>query len=152
MDTRQILVGRASLALTGLAALFVSACATAAPVPSASPALTQATTVAPRWQASIGTQLSGQPPFTFRLILTYQPYVSAPPTNDITFVAVCTGCTGSPSPVVGRLVLTPEQCGGAVSQTQPPTNSRTCWSAPITFPTAGTWHFTTPYDIDLHIP
>ena len=143
---------RASLTLTALVALFVIACATATPVPSASPVLTQTTSVAPRWQASVATRLSGQPPFTVRLVMTYQPYLSAPPTNDITFVAVCTGCTGSPSPVVGRLVLTPEQCGGAPSQAQPPANARTCWSAPITFPSAGTWHFTAPYDIDLVIP
>jgi hypothetical protein len=138
--------------LVALTALLVIGCSSATPVPSASPTLTQTTTITPQWQASIGGQLSGQPPYLVRLILTYQPYQSAPPTNDITFVAVCSGCAGSPSPVIGRLVLTPEQCGGAASQAQPPPNGRTCWSAPVTFPSAGTWHFTTPYDVDLKIP
>ena len=141
-----------ALALSGLAAHLVIACTTATPVTSASPGAGQTPTVAPRWQASVNTQLSGDPPFFVRLILTYQPYMSAPPTNDITFVAVCTGCAAGTPPLVGRLVLTPEQCGGAASQTQPPPNSRMCWSAPVTFPSAGTWHFTTPYDTDLRIP
>lgn len=138
-------MGRVYLAL-GLAALLLVGCATT-PVPS----VTQAPVVAARWQASVG-QVNAQPPVLVRLILTYEPYLSAPPTNDITFVAVCTNCSSDVPHVLGRLVLTPEQCGGAPSQATPPANSRTCWSAPVTFPSAGTWHFTTPYDIDLNIP
>lgn len=144
---RLVAITAAALALS--IGFVLAACTPAAIAPTTTNPKT------PRWEVTfhaVPTAVAGGP-VTGRLILTYAPYLSAPPTNDVTFTAVCVRCTGpTPVTVKGRLVLTPEQCAGAPSLVQPPPDSKTCWSAPVTFDVPGTWHFTTPYDIDLVIP
>jgi hypothetical protein len=96
------------------------------------------------WRVEVGRGVAGLPD---RVVLVYQPYLSAPVSNEIHFVAVCTSCDGDMPPLLGRLLLTPEFCGS--SSTRPA--GQICWSAPVTFPRAGVWHFTSPYDADIRI-
>lgn len=106
------------------------------------------------WQAQVSKAVAGEP---VRLILMYQPYLSAPVSNDITFTARCDNCSPSGAPgsprvpltMQGRLVLSPEFCGSSSSTPKP--DGQICWSAPVTFPAVGTWHLTTPYDLDVQI-
>lgn len=132
-------------------AFLVAACTSTGPLPPV--ASTPPPSSVARWQATLlGAPALASGRLVGRLVMTYEPYLSAPPANPISFTAVCKTCTGPTLLLSGSLVLTPEFCSGAPSQTQPPPNSKTCWSAPITFLSAGTWHLTSPYDVDLVVP
>lgn len=90
-----------------------------------------------------------------RIVLTYRPWSSRPVPNRLDFVALCPGCLGAVGPpedraIRGFLLLTPEQCSPE-SRSYPGPGSAICWSAPITFPHAGRWLFTTPFDVVLEV-
>lgn len=141
---------RGARALTFLAA-FVLACS---PGPTFPGTPYPPPTEAPHWQAQVSSAVAGEP---VRLILSYQPYLSAPVSNEISFTARCDNCepTGAPGSarapltIHGRLVLTPEFCQSSSATPKP--DSQICWSAPIVFPAVGTWHLTTPFDVDVQI-
>lgn len=112
------------------------------------------TPVANPWQAQLSTTVAGAPS---NLILMYQTAADSPRANDLAFTARCGNCTpaapggvaAAPLTVSGRLTLHPEFCG--VPARPGDAHGSVCWAGPVTFPSAGTWHLATPFDLDLQI-